>query len=86
MKNKIYTDCKVKIKSNTLHPTVPDLSIGNWTGIIVAIFRKNEDYYCKINLDTITIQNMPIEYIDNCIQLNLNYTQIILKSNQCEPL
>lgn len=83
MKNKIYTDCKVKIKANIFHPTVSDLLIENWTGIVISIFEQNKQYYCKIHLDKTTIQNMPIDYIEHCIKLNLNYAQIIVNSNKC---
>lgn len=84
MGEKIFTGCKVKIKYGIKHPTFSNMSIANWVGEVLSIYRKNDDYFCKIHLNDETIQNLPKLYVSYCKKHKLNYAQLIIKLNKCD--
>ena len=79
MTKKLKIGDTVKVKNGTIDPEL-GMDIGGWYGQIVEIVND----LVIINLDSITLSNLPEQYIFQCEQKNLDWGRICLTSNDVQ--
>lgn len=85
MKNKKFKiGDYVKVKEGIMSPDVEDLVISGWQGRIYDITKDDNNTLVCIELDSITLKNLPDFYIENSEEEGLDYTRIHLWDKEVE--
>jgi len=86
MANQIKKGNPIRVNAGVVAPDVPDISIENWTGLIVEVSGKKGARKCMIEWDDATLQSMPAEYMDKCEELRLYYKMACLNEDEISPI
>jgi hypothetical protein len=85
MKNSLKIDDSVKVKKGTMCPDLKDLCIGGWQGRISEITEdENGNMFVCIQLDSITLKNMPDYFVEQSGEEGLDFTTMFLGIEEVE--
>jgi hypothetical protein len=83
-KNVYHVGESVIIKPDTICPDYRNLSIGNWHGSVINTIQDESKVILYIEWDSITLNNMPEEFIIDSISNGLDFAKIYLNSDKVE--
>jgi hypothetical protein len=74
----------VKVKNGTLDPDLKRFDMSGWQGRITEIFPGREHYTIEIAWDSITLKQLPKEFIENSIEEGYDYAVMLLYKEDVE--
>ena len=78
----------VKTRADMKDYETGKFEMGNWQGRVVDFHSDEEGTFVEVQWDSVTLQNMPDEYIEESINEDLDYENFVLDPNDlelCEP-
>jgi hypothetical protein len=88
MFNKFKKGQSVVVNPNVKDYVNADYTIGGWQGRIIDIHEDKEGVFIEVQWDSITLRNMPEEYLEESVNEDLEYESYVLDPNDiqvCEP-
>lgn len=74
----------VKVKQGILDPDLNQFDLSGWQGRITDINSKNEPNLIEITWDSITLKQLPKEFIENSIEEGYDYSTMFLEKADVE--
>jgi hypothetical protein len=76
---------RIRVKSGTTVPEMPDVACGGWTGTIVEATGKKPNTKYVIEWDDATLATIPESYVRTCEVQGLFYRMACLDGASLEP-
>ena len=75
----------VRVKEGVVCPDQKEISIAGWQGRVGSVAEEAGKTFIGIIWDSITINNLPGSYIDDCVENNLDEQVLYLEADDVEP-
>ena len=76
---------QIRAKDAVVSPDFSEISFGNWTGVIVELYRNKSGIKYFVEWDDSTVARMPAEYMHSCEEGQLYYRMACLGQDEIEP-
>jgi hypothetical protein len=83
-KNRMKKGDSVKVKHGILDPELNQFDMSGWQGRITDISSYNESSLIEIEWDSITLKQLPKEFIENSVKDGYDYATMLLEKNDIE--
>ncbi|MBN1429617.1 MAG: hypothetical protein JXB07_14705 [Anaerolineae bacterium] len=84
MSNQFKVGDSVAVKSGTVDPDNGQ-DVGGWQGRVVGFHTYKGEKLVTIQLDSITLENMPLEVIKQCEEAGTNWAELVLGVGDIQP-